>query len=310
VASLSHKDLGAPVQMVDASPFRIRVLLNTDTQLKSIKDNPAIPRSTHENPAVWKSVHCKIPAAVIENILYVRTSLRKGHVLRNNLPIAVPAAMRKEIMTEAHNSWIGGHRGRFKTTERLRGEFWRPGMDADIDRHVATCVTCQATTNKNTTNPPPLVLLLELRGQNRRVHCDLWGRVRSSTKKNSYVMVVTDAFTKFATALAIPGKEAMHVAPALLSHFYTFGIPQQLVTDQRREYCNELEKHLWTALKIRHDVTTPYHPACNSAVETFNKILRHYIETALVDAKAATLDWESYLAPLLFAYNMAVSSSR
>jgi hypothetical protein len=52
---------------------------------------------------------------------------------------------------------------------------------------------------------------------------------------------------------------------------------------------------MWTALKIRHDVTTPYHPACNSAVETFNKILKHYIATAL--------------APLLFAYNTAVSSS-
>jgi hypothetical protein len=124
-----------------------------------------------------------------------------------------------------------------------------------------------------------------------------------------YVMVITDAFTKFATAVALPGKEAMHVVPALLAHFYTFGIPQQLVTDQGREYCNELEKFMWTALKIRHDVTTPYHPACNSAVEMFNKILKHYIATALVDAEASTLDREAYLAPLLFAYNTAVSSS-
>jgi transposase InsO family protein len=309
VALLSHKDLGAPVQMVDASPFRIRVLQNTDTQLKSIKDDPAIPSSTHKNLAVGKSVHCKIPATVIDDILYVRASLRKGHVIRNNLRIAVPTAMSKEILTEAHNSWIGGHGGRFKTTERLRGEFWWPGMDADIDKHVATCVTCQAATNKDKTNPPPWVPLPEPRGPNRRVHCDLWGPVRSSTKKNSYVMVVTDAFTKFATAVAIPGKEAMHVAPALLSHFYTLGIPQQLVTDQGREYCNELEKHLWTTLKISHDTTTPYHPACNSAVETFNKILKHYIATALVDAEALKLDWEAYLAPLLFAYNTAVSSS-
>jgi hypothetical protein len=31
VAALSHKDLGASVQMIDASPFRIRVLQNTDS---------------------------------------------------------------------------------------------------------------------------------------------------------------------------------------------------------------------------------------------------------------------------------------
>jgi hypothetical protein len=132
--------------------------------------------------------------------------------------------MRKEIMNEAHNSWKGGHGGRFKTTERLQGEFWWPGMDADIGSHVATCITCQAATNKNKRNPPPLVTLPEPQGQNRRVHCDLWGPVRSSTKKNSYVMVITDVFTKFATAVALPGKEAMHVAPASLAHFYTFGI--------------------------------------------------------------------------------------
>jgi hypothetical protein len=34
VAALSHKDLGASVQMVDVSPFRIRVLQNMDSQLK------------------------------------------------------------------------------------------------------------------------------------------------------------------------------------------------------------------------------------------------------------------------------------
>jgi transposase InsO family protein len=169
-------------------------------------------------------------------------------------------------------------------------------MDADINQHVATCIMCQAATNKNTTNPPPLVPLPEPRAPNRRVHGDLWGPVRLSTKKNTYVMVVTVTFTKFATAVAIPGKEVMHVAITLLSHFYTFGIPMQLLMDQGREYCNELEKHLRTALKIRHDVTTPYYPACNSAVETFNKILKHYIATALMDAEASTLDWEAYLA--------------
>jgi hypothetical protein len=116
VAALSHKDLRASVQMIDASPFRIQVLQNTDSQLKAIKDDPAVPKSTQENLTVGKSVHCKIPATVIDDILYVRASLQKGHVIRKDLSIAVPSAMRKEIMNEAHNSWIGGHGGRFKTT--------------------------------------------------------------------------------------------------------------------------------------------------------------------------------------------------
>jgi hypothetical protein len=97
VASLSHNDLGAPVQMVNASPFRVRVLQNTDTDLKPIKDDPAIPKSTFEDPAVGKSVHCRLPATIIDNILYVSASLRKGHIIKNDLRMSVPAAMRKEI---------------------------------------------------------------------------------------------------------------------------------------------------------------------------------------------------------------------
>jgi hypothetical protein len=119
VAVLSHEDLGASVQMIDASPFRIWELQNTDSQLKAIKDDPAVPKSTHKNPMVGKSAHCKIPATVIDDILYVRASLRKGHFIRKDLRIAVPSAMKKEILNEAHNSWIGGHGGRLKTTERL-----------------------------------------------------------------------------------------------------------------------------------------------------------------------------------------------
>jgi hypothetical protein len=91
VAWLSHKNLGAPVQMVDASPFRVRVLQNTDSDLKPIKDDPEIPRSTFEGPAVGKSVHCWLPATIIDDILYVRASLQKGHVIKNDLCIAVPA---------------------------------------------------------------------------------------------------------------------------------------------------------------------------------------------------------------------------
>jgi transposase InsO family protein len=129
--------------------------------------------------------------------------------------------------------------------------------------------------------------------------------VRSSKKKNSYVMVITDAFTKSATAVALPGKKAMHVAPALLAHFYTFGIPQQLVRDQGREYCNELEKLMWRALKIRHDVTTPYHSAWNSAVETFNKTLKHYNGEAVCQLAQEETTPHSSLTTVSRTFNMA-----
>jgi hypothetical protein len=41
----------------------------------------------------------------------------------------------------------------------------------------------------------------------------------------------------------------------------------------------------------------------------WNKTLKHYLATAILNAEKSTLDWESYLGPLMFSYNTAIHSS-
>jgi hypothetical protein len=41
----------------------------------------------------------------------------------------------------------------------------------------------------------------------------------------------------------------------------------------------------------------------------WNKTLKHYLATAILDAEKSTLDWESYLGPLMFSYNTAIHSA-
>jgi hypothetical protein len=62
-------------------------------------------------------------------------------------------------------------------------------------------------------------------------------------------------------------------------------------------------------LGIKHTTTSPYHPQCNAQAEVFNKTMAHYLATALADAEIGTLDWEIYLAPLIFSYNTGVHKS-
>jgi hypothetical protein len=89
------------------------------------------------------------------------------------------------------------------------------------------------------------------RGCGERGHCDLFGPVATSRQKNNYILVITDSFSKHATAMAIPGKVAMDVAPAILAHFYTFGVAQILLTDSGREFRNSLQKQICEAFGIR-----------------------------------------------------------
>ena len=53
-------------------------------------------------------------------------------------------------------------------------------------------------------------------------------------------------------------------------------------------------------------MTTPHHPQCNSQAEVANKTIAKYLASFCDDS---TLDWELYLAPLMFSYNTSFHRS-
>ena len=79
-----------------------------------------------------------------------------------------------------------------------------------------------------------------------------------------------------------------------------FGTPIDLVTDQGTEFCAKLSNELFTRLGTAHLTTSSHHPQCNSQAEVANKTIAKYLSSFCDDS---TLDWELYLAPLMFAYN-------
>jgi hypothetical protein len=190
---MTHKDLGHPVQTVDASPFRASMLQRDDPILSLIIAFPNIPKSTFLQTTFGKSEHSRLPATIINNVLYVKQLPRKGFLQTSDLRMAVPRSMRNEILLKAHNSLIGGHGGQFKTSERLHSEFWWPSMADDIAKHVDGCVTCQASTTCHQSDTAPLVPLPAPRGCGKRIHSDLFGPVATSRQKNNYILALTSS---------------------------------------------------------------------------------------------------------------------
>ena len=71
-----------------------------------------------------------------------------GHVILWGTRIVIPQALRKGVVSLAHE----GHQGVVKTKERLRTKVWWPAMDCDAEKRCAECYGCQMVT-KNV--PPP-----------------------------------------------------------------------------------------------------------------------------------------------------------
>jgi len=107
--------------------------------------------------------------------------------------------------------------------------------------------------------------------------------------------------------VSLPNKESQTVALALFERWFCrYGIPLEVFTDQGKEFCGELTKDLFRLMNVVHTTTSAYHPQCNAQSEVVNKTIAKYLASFVADS---TLDWEQYLAPLMFVYNTSFHRS-
>ena len=80
--------------------------------------------------------------------------------------------------------------------------------------------------------------------------------------------------------------EAITVAKCLVNEFICrFGVPEQLHSDQGRNFESKVIKNICDLLQIRKTRTSPYHPQSDGLVERFNRTLLNLLSIAVVDAE-------------------------
>jgi hypothetical protein len=113
--------------------------------------------------------------------------------------LLTPKKCRYELTRAAHAHRFSGHGGVAKTISRLRLRYFWPGMAADVEKFVAECVVCQEAKNPPNRRAKEAALrpLPVPDMPNERVHLDLFAVPRRSSEGNKYVLVITDAFSKW-----------------------------------------------------------------------------------------------------------------
>ena len=136
---------------------------------------------------------------------------------------------------------------------------------------------------------------------------DIVGPLPESDRGNSYIMVVGDYFTRWMEAFPIPNQEAATVAGKLIDEvFLRFSIPEQLHSDQGRQFESKLIAEVCRLLNIQKTRTTPYHPQSDGLVERFNRTLLDMLSTYTKDHP---FDWEHHIRKVCMAYNSSVHAS-
>ena len=282
---------------------QLRTTQRTDTYIQLVLQYLKL-RKLPDNPKLAKQIISLSNITIIHNdLVYVITDPKRDELA----PLLwVPHAYTQLVIKAAHCTPYTGHTGVAKTLQRIIDKYWWPTMRQDVQQFIYTCATCQRSKD-----PPKMYKILPQKQQwqvpdrpNQRIHIDLFGPLKTSAQGNKYVMVITDAFSKYTTAKAISNKDANTVAETLFTEWICkFSCPKTIVSDNGKEFVNTVMKHLLTRLGIQHSKTSVGHPQTNAAAETFNRTIINYMKVMLNDE---TLDWEKWIPPMLLAYNTRV----
>ena len=108
--------------------------------------------------------------------------------------LVVPRSHVKIILQQLHND--SGHLSvhTCRTTEKVKERFYWPGYETDVERWVRECQQCQ---KRNYPQPQPCAPLGLIKGYPFDViSWDIPCPLPTSTKGNTYILVVTDLFSK------------------------------------------------------------------------------------------------------------------
>ena len=211
--------------------------------------------------------------------------------------LAVPTALRQDVMKSLHNDSASAHLGITKTSDKARQRFYWPGMSSDIAVWIRACPICQA---RQAPNPKPTAPLQSQQSSVplQRVAMDIMGPLPTTARQNKYILVIGDYFTKWVEAFAMPDMLAATVARYFVDGFVCrYGVPLSLHTDQGPQFESRLMKDVCNLLDITKTRTTPYHPQSDGMIERFNRTLEKMLSTCVTDHQ----EWDLHLQRTLLA---------
>ncbi|XP_052797464.1 uncharacterized protein LOC128229702 [Mya arenaria] len=296
---LASEDVVPPVPAINPVDWKAEQSNDPDiSKVISILHSGSRPRGEETSKDV-KSLLRDLSRLSLDNGVLFRTASLDGDEVQQ---LVIPSFHRTLAFRGVHDDV--GHPGKEKSLWLARQRFYWPGMESDFDRRISSCRACVC--RKTPVVPRANLVPIETSRPMQLVCIDFLKLDRS---KGGYedVLVITDHFTRYAKAIPCKNQKAVTTARALYEQFIVhYSFPEQLHSDQGRNFESRVIKELCRIAGVRKTRTTPFHPIGNPSAERFNRTLMRMLGTLSDDHKG---NWKEFVPALVQAYNATKSSS-
>lgn len=186
----------------------------------------------------------------------------------------VPPEARISVFEKIHGL---SHPGANASIKLISDRFFWPSMKRDCRRMVRECIQCQRS-KIHRHNSSAIGHYEEPTQRFQNINIDIIGPLPPS-KGFKYCLTVIDRFSRWPEAIPLSNQTAEDVAEALMSGWIArFGVPNQIVTDQGRQFESKLFTELSHSIGCDHWRTTAYHPQSNGIIERWHRTLKAAIK--------------------------------
>ena len=182
----------------------------------------------------------------------------------------VPQKLRERLLKELHRD----HPGISCMKMVARSYIWWPGLDQAIEDLVKSCVSCQSV--KHAPSVAPLQPWIWPNQPWKRVHLDFAGPFQGAM-----FLLAVDAHSKWPEVHIMKDTTTTKTIDVLRNIFSSYGIPEQLVTDNGPQFISDDFAMFVRMNGIKHIRCAPYHPATNGLVERFVQSLKAALKASL-----------------------------
>lgn len=202
--------------------------------------------------------------------------------------IVIPSKLRERVVRLAHI----GHQGSTSIKAHLRSKIWFPGMDKLVEQTVKSCKPCQMTSLPDKVNPI-----------GRRAPTEPWQDLAMDFKEGlpegKSLFVVVCYTSRFIQVDVMKPATSQKVISALLKMFASLGVPRSITADNGPQFRSAELKQFCTSYGIHLNLSTPYWPEQNGAVERQMRNIGRRIKISVIQGTS----WESDLMDYLLMYH-------